>query len=186
MTNDTIALYERVRQLREALIRINAQERLPAAVRAWSKEALAADDAAIRVALTADDFTAHVDRTEATITDPNAIRVALTCDLHTIDGILMDLIGEDVDFLFAYTTDWQGVADRLPKLLTRMAQEEKRFAAITADSVQWAVMRRRFDASGDVADPDWVVRFTDDNGRPFTGDDEGAFQCVYAEEVWDL
>jgi hypothetical protein len=122
---------------------------------------------------------------EVTVTDLNEVRELLARDLPTIDGILMGLLGEDQDALFAYTTDWEAAADQLPKLLTESYAENKRFT-VTADSVRWAQLRRRPTATGDVDDPDWVVQFNDENGRPFTGDAVGAFQCVYAEEVWDL
>lgn len=142
----------------------------------------AAGALAAAVLATAEDAT---ERAEHVVTDPDELYELLARDLRNVDGFLMDLIGEDADVLFALTADWKGVTDRLPKLLAECGTERKRFP-IHAGSVRWAVMRRRVDASGDVEDPDWVVTVCAEDGRPFNGQDEGSFQCVYVDEEWDL
>lgn len=123
---------------------------------------------------------------EYTVVDEAERTQILAGDMNDIDGIRMDLLGEDSDAVFALTTDWAAVAERLPKLLAEYDADSKRFD-IAEDSVRWAQIRRRPHVDPMLDDPGWTLLLNVmDNGRPrpFASYDEGAFQCVYVEEEW--
>jgi hypothetical protein len=79
------------------------------------------------------------------------------------------------------TTDWQAVAAALPTYLQTILSENLT-AEVTADCVRW-VQVRPTQLAGIDGFNGTSYRTEHDDGRPVTGDDEGAIQVVCVELV---